>query len=124
MADPIVIVGGGFAGVGCARRLERLLPRDHPIVLFSRENYLCFTPLLAAVAASSINPQPVVWTTRQMLKRTLCRTAPVTELDVLNRRVAYRLDSGELAHQPYGHLVLALGSVVNLDVLPGMAAHA
>jgi NADH dehydrogenase len=124
MADPIVIVGGGFAGVGCARRLERLLPRDQNIVLFSRENYLCFTPLLAEVAASSINPQHVVWTTRQMLKRTLCRTAPVTALDVLNRRVAYRLECGDLSYQPYSHLVLTVGSVVNLDVLPGMAAHA
>src|SRR5262245_30051214 len=44
-ADPIVILGGGFAGVYAARHLQRRL-RGRDIILFSQENHLVFTPLL------------------------------------------------------------------------------
>jgi cation diffusion facilitator CzcD-associated flavoprotein CzcO len=37
MSDRIVIVGGGFAGVKCARTLRKLLPDNCDIVLFNRE---------------------------------------------------------------------------------------
>src|SRR5262245_2930817 len=80
--DPIVILGGGFAGVNAARHLERHLPRGHEIVLFSQENHLVFTPLLGNVVGSSINPMHVVWPVRQMLRRAVCRTAAVTDIDL------------------------------------------
>ena len=74
-ADPIVILGGGFAGVYAARHLQRRLPRGHDLVLFSQENHLVFTPLLGNVVGSSINPMHVVQPVRQMVRRTNCRTA-------------------------------------------------
>src|SRR5215475_4071754 len=46
MTKPLVIVGGGFAGVYAARFLQRRLPADWEIVLFSLENHFVFTPLL------------------------------------------------------------------------------
>ena len=44
----IVVLGGGFGGVGTARQLERVL-RRHPeieVTLVSRENFFVITPLL------------------------------------------------------------------------------
>jgi NADH dehydrogenase len=124
MSKTIVIVGGGFAGAYLARDLERRLPADWELVLFSEENFLTFTPLLAEVVGSSIGPQHVVRPVRQFLRRTLCRTAAVTGLRLDARAVDYRLPEGRTATQPYDHLVLACGMVVNTDIIPGVAAHA
>src|SRR5438552_1212386 len=113
MSKTIVIVGGGFAGAFLARDLERSLPGEWEIVLFSEENFLTFTPLLAEVVGYSIGPQHVVCPLRQGLRRTLCRTAEVTGLRLDAGAVEYRLPDGRTAVQPYEHLVLACGMVVN-----------
>lgn len=53
----IIIIGGGFAGVKCARTLRRKLPpQSCEIVLFSRENNMVFYPLLAEVAGAAWDP--------------------------------------------------------------------
>ena len=124
MSKTIVIVGGGFAGAYLARDLERGLPRDWEIVLFSQENFLTFTPMLAEVVGSSINPLHVVRPVRQFLKHTRCHTAVVTRLDFAGRRIEYRLQEGRTGAQAYDHLVLACGMVVNASVIPGAGAHA
>ena len=47
----VIIIGGGFAGVKCARTLRRTLsPELCEIVLFSRENSMLFYPLLEAIS--------------------------------------------------------------------------
>jgi NADH dehydrogenase len=122
LADPIVILGGGFAGVYVARHLQRRL-RGRDIVLFSQENHLVFTPLLGNVVGSSINPMHVVQPVRQMVRRVTCRTAAVTAIELEAREVRYRTPANQLARQRYSHLVLACGNAVKLDIIPGMAAH-
>ncbi len=119
----IVIVGGGFGGVYTARHLQGRLPRGWRITLFSQENHFIFTPLLGDVVGSSINPLHVVWPIRQMARRAICRTATLTGIDLAARRVLYTTPDGRPAEETYDHLVLACGSVVNLDIIPGMAAH-
>jgi NADH dehydrogenase len=122
-ADPIVILGGGFAGVYAARHLQQSLPRGRDIVLFSQENHLVFTPLLGNVVGSSINPMHVVWPVRQMVRRTNCRTAAVTAIDLEAGEVHYRTPANQLARQRFSHLVIACGNSVKLDIIPGMSAH-
>ncbi len=51
----VVILGGGFAGVKCARVLRKRLPSADEVTLFNRENHMVFHPLLAEVAGGSIN---------------------------------------------------------------------
>ena len=119
----VVILGGGFGGVYTAKYLQRWLSTDWKIILLSQQNHTVFTPLLGDVVGSSINPMHVVWPMRRMLRRVDCRTAAATSIDLKRREVLYQTSSGQRLVQPYEHLVLACGSVVNLDILPGMAAH-
>jgi NADH dehydrogenase len=119
----IVIIGGGFAGVYTARALQNRVPEGWEIVLFSQENHLVFTPLLGDVVGSSINPMHVVSPVRQMVRKVACRTAPVQGVDLQKREVHYRTAAGHPERQSYDHLILACGSVVNLNIIPGMAAH-
>lgn len=123
MPKTIVIIGGGFAGVDCALHLERTLHADWELVLLSRENHMVFTPLLAEVVGASISPLHVVWPVRQRLRRTVCRTATVTKIDLEARRVEYEVAGSGIVTQEYEHLVLACGVVCNMDMMPGLAAH-
>lgn len=120
----LVIVGGGFAGVYAARALRRRLPRDWELTLFSRENHFIFTPLLGDVVGSSINPMHVVWPIRQMAPGISCLTATLTDVDLARQEVIYQAPDGKAARHRYDQLVLACGAEVNLDIIPGMAAHA
>jgi NADH dehydrogenase len=52
-----VIVGGGFAGVGCAQQLAR--NREVHVTLLDRHNYHQFQPLLYQVATSQLAPENV-----------------------------------------------------------------
>ena len=53
----MVIVGGGFAGVTLARRLERILPDSCDIYLLSKTNVVTYNPLLPEVVGASVLPR-------------------------------------------------------------------
>ena len=120
----IVIVGGGFGGVTLARRLEHLVPAAVEIVLIGAENHLVFSPMLAEVVGRSIEPLHVVVAGRRMVRRTRWLTATVTDIDMRGRRVGYVGEGGERGTLEYDHLVLVCGSVVNVNLVPGIAAYA
>jgi NADH dehydrogenase len=121
----VVIVGGGFAGVKCAKSLRTTLSGNRgEIVLFNHENHMVFHPLLAEVAGASINPEAVAAPLRQMLPGVHCRTEDVQQIDLEHSHVVYESHDGQLRHMPYDHVVLACGAAVNLGTVPGMADHA
>jgi NADH dehydrogenase len=106
----ILILGGGFAGVTCALNLERELRNDPTVAisLVSETNALLFTPMLAEVAASSLEPTHISTPLRGSFRRTAVIRAQVIGVDFKKRRV--RLSDREET-LPYDHLVLALGAV-------------
>jgi NADH dehydrogenase len=121
----IIIIGGGFGGVKCAETLSRELSREQAdVVLFDRQNHLVFSPLLAEVVGSSINPLDVVVPLRQLLPRVFCRTDEIHNIDFAKSEVEYHGEDSQAARMRYDHLVIACGSVTNLNVVPGMADHA
>jgi NADH:ubiquinone reductase (H+-translocating) len=120
----IVIIGGGFAGVKCARTLSRALGDSVELVLFSRDNHMVFQPLLPDVAGSSLNPRAVAPPLRQLLPRVLCRTEIVQRIDLAASTLVHEGHDGAPRSMAYDHLVIACGNVVNLNLLPGMASHA
>ncbi len=121
----IVIIGGGFGGVSCARTLRAALRgNDAEIVLFNRENHLVFSPLLADAVGSSLNLQDVIVPLRQLLPGVICRTEEVRHVDLAAGEVEFESHDGLPRRMAYEHVVLACGSVANLNVVPGMADHA
>jgi NADH:ubiquinone reductase (H+-translocating) len=123
-AGRIIIVGGGFAGVTLAEDLNRRFARDVEVVVISSENHMVFTPMLAEVAGRSLSGLDVVVSGRQVAPRATWLTATVTGVDLEKNEVEYTRPDGKIATLSYAHLVLACGSEINLDVVPGMAAHA
>lgn len=119
----VIIVGGGFAGVKTAQQLRKLLPSFWDIFLYSRENHLCFTPLLPEVVGSTLNPQHVVWPIREMARGVHCRTTPVTAFDFARSEVVHADHLGNESRQSYEHLVIAAGLPVRLEIIPGMAEY-
>lgn len=125
----ILILGGGFAGVYTAMFLERGLfwgERDnYEISLVSLENYMVFQPLLPEVISGTIETLHVITPIRRLAKRTRLHTREILDID-LNRKVVtlgpeFLPKTKEL---PFDHLVVALGSRLNYDLVPGMREHA
>src|SRR4051812_1713824 len=120
----IIIMGGGFGGVKCAKTLLGVVPRDKvEIVLFNRENHLVFSPLLADAVGSSVNPLDVIVPLRQLLPEIFCRTQEVLTVFPERNEVEYSGVDGGVCTMGYDHLVLACGSASNLNVVAGMADH-
>src|ERR1051325_12010494 len=120
----IVILGGGFAGVALAQRLEKLTDDSVEVVLVSNENHLVFSPLLAEAVGREISPLHVIVPGRQMVRRTQWLTARATEVDWSNNELHYATNAGERGAVRFDHLVIACGSVVDLNGIPGIAAYA
>jgi len=116
----IVIVGGGFGGMRTAECLEEQLRTDPSVsvTLVSDTNALLFTPMLAEVAGSSLEPSHISTPLRTSLHRTEFIRGHAAKIDLAQRRLILGNDSsdqeaGPPRAIPYDHLVLALGSVSN-----------
>ena len=116
----IVILGGGFGGMRTAECLEEQLRADPSvsITLVSDTNALLFTPMLAEVAGSSLEPSHISTPLRSSLHRTEFIRGHAVDINVEQRRVI--LGNGSAGQGtapqreiPYDHLVIALGSVSN-----------
>ena len=121
----IAIVGGGFAGIAVARRLERRLrPDEAEIVLLSRENYTLFTPMLPEVTSGELEVRHVVTPIRAQVRRSRFVLADVDEVNVHDRTLRYHhVLTGKSVVLPFDHVVLAVGSSTSDFGLPGVAEH-
>jgi len=105
----VVIVGGGFGGLQCAKALRRK-PVD--VLLVDSRNYHLFTPLLYQVASCLLNPSEITAPLRKVfggVPNVRYREGTVTGVDFARKRVALA-GGAELA---YDYLVLATGSSTN-----------
>ena len=120
----VLILGGGFAGLATARRLERLLRRrrDIDIVLVSRDNFVVMTPLLFEVFSGTLDLRSSSLPVRAFLRSTRFIEATVQNIDPNARKVQLAAADQTTALE-YDHLVIALGSKTNRNMIPG-AEHA
>ena len=63
----VIIVGGGFAGVGCARRLAG--HEDVRVTVLDRNNYHQFQPLLYQVATSQLGSSSIAMSLRKIFRK-------------------------------------------------------
>ena len=119
-ATRIVVLGGGFAGVATARKLEKLLRRrsDVEIVLVSRANFFVLTPLLFEACSGTLELRHCAQPIRPALRRARFVEATVTSVDSAGRTVHMVADGIE-SDLHYDHLVVALGASTNLSIIPG-----
>ncbi|GAC1503417.1 MAG: hypothetical protein NVS1B14_08770 [Vulcanimicrobiaceae bacterium] len=119
----IVILGGGFAAVAAAHRLERLLrPDEAEITLISRENFTLFTPMLPEVSSGELDVRHIVTPIRAQLGRTRFVLGEAQSVDLEQRRITFTHTlRGDRDTAIYDHVVFAVGSVTSTFGLPGVA---
>jgi NADH dehydrogenase len=117
----VVIVGAGFAGLGCAQRLAD--NDDVAVTLVDRNNYHQFQPLLYQVATSQLAGTDIAQSLRQVFADQAnvdIKLDEVTEIDTSTRTVTTK--EGESLRGDA--LVLAAGSQANFFDTPGAAENA
>ncbi|HEY3577021.1 MAG TPA: NAD(P)/FAD-dependent oxidoreductase [Gaiellaceae bacterium] len=116
----VLILGGGFAGVGAAQKLEHA---DAEVVLVDRHDYHTFQPLLYQLATGLLETTAVGHSLRDLLSRhenTVVHKARVTAIDLDQRTVEF----DEIGPISYDYLVFALGAEVNFFGTAGAPDHA
>ena len=116
----VVIVGGGFAGLGCAQQLAK--HEDVRVTLIDRNNYHQFQPLLYQVATSLLAPSDIAHSLRDVFAdqdNVDVKLAEISEVETATKTVRSS-DGGEWTGDA---LVLAAGSQPNFFHTPGGPEH-
>jgi len=119
----IVILGGGFAGLYTALKLDELAWDTTPtIILADQRDRFVFAPLLYELVTGELETWEVAPLYADLLASTSVQFQQrmVSGVDVDNRMVYF--DGAD--PQPYDYLVLGLGGETPLDIVPGAAEHA
>ncbi|MGP4092048.1 NAD(P)/FAD-dependent oxidoreductase, partial [Streptomyces sp. KR55] len=122
----ILVVGAGFAGVECVRRLERRLsPDEAAITLVTPSAYQLYLPLLPQVASGVLTPQSIALSLRRSRKyRTRIIPGGAIGVDLKAKVCVIRTITDELVDEPYDYIVLAPGSVTRTFDIPGLVDNA
>jgi NADH:quinone reductase (non-electrogenic) len=116
----VVILGGGFGGVGAARKLRKA---DVDVTLVDAHDYHTFQPFLYQVATDLLEETAVGHALRDLFHdqdNVTVHQAPVSTVDLAARQVRF----ADMAPVPYDYLVLALGAEVDFFGVEGAASHA
>jgi NADH dehydrogenase len=116
----VVILGGGFAGLGA---MDKLKDAPVKITLIDQNNYHTFQPLLYQLATNELDANQVGFPMREMMHRqdnAVFHQAKVTSIDLDNKQV--HLEGMEALS--YDYLLVGLGAVVNFYGTKGAEEHA
>jgi NADH:quinone reductase (non-electrogenic) len=114
----VLILGGGFAGVGAAQKLRKA---DADVVLVDRHDYHTFQPLLYQLATGLLEQTAVGHSLRDLLSgHAVVHKARVTGIDLEKRTVEFE----ELEPASYDYLVFGLGAEVTFFGTAGAPEHA
>ncbi len=114
----VVIVGAGFGGLSCARKLTKV--SGVHVTLVDRNPYHLFAPLLYQVATGGLPDEDIAYSIRGAIPGVDFRRGEVVRMDLTAKTL--RLDDGTV--MPWDDLVIATGSVGTTFGVPGVAEHA
>ena len=114
----MVIVGAGFGGLSCARKLTKV--SGVHVTLVDRNPYHLFAPLLYQVATGGLPDEDIAYSIRGAIPGVDFRRGEVVRMDLAAKTL--RLDDGTV--MPWDDLVIATGSVGTTFGVPGVAEHA
>lgn len=123
----ILVLGGGFAGIECMRKLESYFKHDADVelVLVSEDNFLLFTPMLPQVASGTIETRHIIIPIRTICKKATFYEGKVKNIDLYGKRVTlYGTNEKRGISLEYDYLVVALGSQTNFFGNQSIEAHA
>jgi NADH dehydrogenase FAD-containing subunit len=121
----IVILGGSFAGVHAAMKLERLLDQytNTTVTLVHRESQFLFHPLLSELVAGEVQPGSIVNPIRRLCPRTRTLHGEVASIDHRAKKVHVTVTTGEKVELEYDRLIVAFDSEVSFGNIPGLLEH-
>lgn len=119
MSKRILILGGGYGGLACAMRLEKLLKAtDAQITLISKHDYHYQSTLLHRVALGTYSARKARIFYRKILEKTAFIKDTIEKIDVNEKKV-----HGALNCYEYDYLVVALGFEPNYMGIEGADKH-
>lgn len=116
----VLVLGGGFAGIGAAQKLRK---HEVDVVIVDGHDYHTFQPLLYQVATDLLALVTVGHPLRDLFDdqpNARVHTTEVTSVDLEKRRAEF----AEMDRLDYDYLVLALGARVNFFGVKGASEHA
>lgn len=107
----IIILGGGYAGVGVLEKIQKRFEKDIDvdISIISENNYFLHTPMLPELSTGTIEPRHIATPIRNFCKRARFYQAKVTSVDLEKKSVSINTTSGE-NQLSYDYLVIAAGT--------------
>ena len=125
LVTSVVVVGSGFTGFECARRLARRLRRtDVDVTIISPVDYMLYTPLLPDVAGGVVDARFVAIPLAGTLKRVRAIRGRVDSVDLEQHRLQFTDLEQRTRELSWDRLVLTPGSVTRLFDIPGLAQYA
>ncbi len=122
-SNRILILGGGFAGIGVLKKLQEefIAKDDVEITLVDKDNFLLFSPMLPEIVSGMIETRHIVTPIRAFCKKAKFYEANVKNIDLENKRVQVVHSLGKPSNSndlhthefEYDYLVIGLGSEDN-----------
>lgn len=105
--ERVVIIGGGFAGLELAKKLNT---KFYQVVLIDKNNYYQFQPLLYQVATAGLEPSSISYPHRKMFQKKSVHFRMCKALNVNSQEKIVETSIGAIG---YDYLVIATGCDTN-----------
>lgn len=106
--EHIVIIGGGFAGINIAKKLDK---KKYQVTIVDKNNYHCFPPLFYQIASSGLEPSSISFPFRRemrKMKNANFQLGQVTSIDPEKKTIKTQFE--EIS---YDKLIIATGTTNN-----------